>query len=234
MGSLNYFSHPHHVALMDRSHTFQSLRHRSDDPHNRHESGHSHKGLLAPHFDVFGTETAYFLNGEIPGVADKTQISIAWLASETLVVRGWMKPIDNEAEWSAGPLADSTLPVAQEKSSSEEPVMIGRPLAGPGDTQQTNGRDTNGRDTNGHDTNGRDTSGHDTNGGDKASNDNDVKKELKCWLHERTTGEFERSFTFPTEVNSDGVRARLENGILKMMVPKIAETVGDTKWIPID
>jgi HSP20 family molecular chaperone IbpA len=153
------------------------------------------------------------LNGEIPGVADKKQISIAWLASQTLVVRGWMKPVDNEAEWNLGSPTDGILPITKDVSSKKSMTFAStRPIAGRG-MQQTNGQELN---------------------GDKASSDDHVDRGPKCWLRERTGGEFERSFTFPTEVNPDGVRARLENGVLKMMVPRIAGVVEGTKWIPIE
>jgi HSP20 family protein len=44
--------------------------------------------------------------------------------------------------------------------------------------------------------------------------------EFEQLLHERHVGQFERSFTFPTKVESSGMRAQLENGLLKIMVPK--------------
>ena len=66
---------------MDHPHTFQSFRHHLEDPYYCHEShdGHSHRGLVAPKFDVYGNETSYLLNGELPGVADKKEIQIQWI-----------------------------------------------------------------------------------------------------------------------------------------------------------
>ena len=40
---------------------------------------------------------------------------------------------------------------------------------------------------------------------------------------ERFYGKFYRSFTFPTTVNSDGISATFDNGILKVSVPKAEE-----------
>jgi HSP20 family protein len=34
-------------------------------------------------------------------------------------------------------------------------------------------------------------------------------------------GSFSRSFAFPVPVKSEGVQAKLENGVLKVVVPKI-------------
>ncbi|KAL2218353.1 30 kDa heat shock protein [Thermoascus aurantiacus ATCC 26904] len=42
----------------------------------------------------------------------------------------------------------------------------------------------------------------------------------KYWVSERSVGEFHRSFTFPTRVDQDHVRASLKDGILSVVVPK--------------
>jgi HSP20 family protein len=49
-------------------------------------------------------------------------------------------------------------------------------------------------------------------------------KERSCRRMERFYGRFFRSFTLPTTVNPDGIRAKFENGILTVTVPK-AEAV---------
>ncbi|KAI5810253.1 small heat shock protein [Peziza echinospora] len=43
---------------------------------------------------------------------------------------------------------------------------------------------------------------------------------VKYWVSERTVGSFQRSFSFPGEINQDGVKASLDNGIVKITVPK--------------
>ena len=42
----------------------------------------------------------------------------------------------------------------------------------------------------------------------------------KYWVSERSVGEFHRSFSFPTRVDQDAVKASLKNGILSVVVPK--------------
>lgn len=44
----------------------------------------------------------------------------------------------------------------------------------------------------------------------------------KYWASERSIGTFQRTFTFPTRVNQDGVKATFKNGILSVFVPKQA------------
>jgi HSP20 family molecular chaperone IbpA len=52
------------------------------------------------------------------------------------------------------------------------------------------------------------------------------------WASERSIGEFQRTFTFPTRVDQDTVRASLKNGILHVVVPK--EAAPKTKKIRIE
>ncbi|KAL2795818.1 HSP20-like chaperone [Aspergillus keveii] len=42
----------------------------------------------------------------------------------------------------------------------------------------------------------------------------------KFWATERSVGEFHRTFTFPTRVDQDSVKASLTNGILSVVLPK--------------
>lgn len=42
------------------------------------------------------------------------------------------------------------------------------------------------------------------------------------WVTERSHGEFHRSFSFPTRVDQDNVKASLSNGILSIVAPKAA------------
>ncbi|KAF7589557.1 hypothetical protein BBP40_004181 [Aspergillus hancockii] len=44
----------------------------------------------------------------------------------------------------------------------------------------------------------------------------------RFWVSERSIGEFHRSFTFPSRVDQDSVKASLKNGILSLVVPKAA------------
>ncbi|KAI5815712.1 HSP20-like chaperone [Pyronema omphalodes] len=48
----------------------------------------------------------------------------------------------------------------------------------------------------------------------------------KYWVSERSVGEFSRSFSFPGHVDIDQVKASLEHGILKIVVPKMEKKTG--------
>jgi len=51
------------------------------------------------------------------------------------------------------------------------------------------------------------------------------KEESKYWLSERSYGEFARTFSFPSKIDADHVKASLNNGILSIIVPKAAAPV---------
>ncbi|KAI6381333.1 hypothetical protein MCOR25_001265 [Pyricularia grisea] len=71
---------------------------------------------------------------------------------------------------------------------------------------------------------------------DKKSDDNkdkqvDKSKEgqqhkVKYWVSERSFGEFSRSFNFPTRIDAGGVVAKLDNGVLNIVVPKMTKPQG--------
>ncbi|CRG82872.1 hypothetical protein PISL3812_00218 [Talaromyces islandicus] len=44
--------------------------------------------------------------------------------------------------------------------------------------------------------------------------------QYKFWVSERSFGEFHRSFSFPTRVDQDAVKATFKNGILSVVIPK--------------
>jgi len=60
------------------------------------------------------------------------------------------------------------------------------------------------------------------------NNVRDEGGEDKVWVAERRVGEFRRDFTFPGSIDIEAVRATLEYGILRIVVPKAVE-VGPRK-----
>lgn len=66
------------------------------DPYYEIDGGSSHRGLGIPRFNVTETETAYILDGEFPGVVEKSKISVEWLQNQVLIIRGTISPADTE------------------------------------------------------------------------------------------------------------------------------------------
>jgi len=59
------------------------------------------------------------------------------------------------------------------------------------------------------------------------------KRGLKVWMNERHKGHLQKSFSFPCDVDTEHMRAKLTNGLLKMIVPKqktrVVESAGRVK-----
>ncbi|KAJ5950139.1 HSP20-like chaperone [Penicillium vulpinum] len=51
----------------------------------------------------------------------------------------------------------------------------------------------------------------------------------RFWASERSVGEFQRVFSFPTPVDQHNVKASLKNGILSIKVPKASATAASKK-----
>jgi len=88
-------------------------------------------------------------------------------------------------------------------------------LVGNGDEQQASTIAEKGEE---HTTMRKDSSGN----GEEYHDEDKTRpaSDNKYWLQERTVGEFARIFSFPSRIDQDGVSARLNNGILSVVVPK--------------
>ncbi|KAL4980971.1 30 kDa heat shock protein [Aspergillus desertorum] len=62
--------------------------------------------------------------------------------------------------------------------------------------------------------------------GDKQISTKKAANKPRYWVSERSVGEFQRTFTFPTRVNQDDVKASLKDGILSVLIPKAVAPSG--------
>lgn len=79
--------------------TLQSLFHSFEDridPYYEIDGSRSHKELGSPRFNVVETDTAFLLDGEVPGVAEKSQIAVEWFQNQVLIIKGVVQPADTE------------------------------------------------------------------------------------------------------------------------------------------
>ncbi|RPB05502.1 HSP20-like chaperone [Choiromyces venosus 120613-1] len=148
--------------------------------------GPSRRITFSPNFDVCETESSYILEGELPGLHDKSKLNIEFTDPQTLFIKGRLdKSHENHPESHKARVEDVS-DERQDKEGSKEVEAKGK------------------------------------------STDIEAKKESKpkLWISERTSGEFQRSFTFPINIDQEGVKASLEHGILRILVPKSHQPVG--------
>lgn len=179
---------------------------------------------FTPSFDVREASNGYYLDGELPGV-DQSNIEIEFSDPQTLIVKGRTERNYQQTQ---------TQSQDQEQEHTEEQTSSPSPSASPRQHQATVEDDSDEADAD---------SDFAINTDDDTSSQQLKQKpyaeptkqqtqtqtqtqtpqpEFHFWASERSIGEFQRTFTFPTRVDQDGVRANLKNGILSVYVPKDA------------
>lgn len=152
-----------------------------------------------PRFDLREVNNSYELHGELPGIAQK-DLSIEWVDEKTLSISGRTEQHveQTNANMTDAEAAQDSSSAAASETSSKQPTV------------------------------------EDDNAGEGSSSavaktateiDQTVAQrppEGKYWISERSVGKFQRSFSFPSRVNHDEVKASLKNGILSIVVPKAA------------
>ncbi|KAK0656025.1 heat shock protein 30 [Cercophora newfieldiana] len=149
--------------------------------------------VFSPKFDIRETETAYELYGELPGI-NREQVSIEFTDPQTIVIRGRV-----ERSYSSG--TPSTSGAITEKGESHHaPHKV---TVEDEDSEKAKEQD-------------------ETQVVKKSAQAHLAKPapNEKYWVSERSVGEFLRTFSFPTRVDQDAVKAGLEQGVLSIVVPK--------------
>jgi HSP20 family protein len=205
-------------------------------------------GLNYPRFNIYETPNSYMLAGEFPGVSEKNELIVEWLANNILIVRGTvldceMERTIDETEAAIGVNAvrvNMYSPLRKHHKSKPQMLMY-----------ETDNSTAELRNSNGYQQISK--SQPSTNfstpiqSSDSSSNlsqrsQSGVNEQLQNvhydkklpgaleeepkWiyprkiLHERQTGEFQRIFTFPTEVEPNLIKATLKDGLLRIAVPK--------------
>lgn len=163
---------------------------------------------FAPKFDVREHKDSYVLDGELPGI-DQNNIEIEFTDPHTLIVKGRA-----EREYQSGtPPATATRGAIEGASGGSsnkfQPRVEEEGAASAASTSQEQHQKKRKHGAGGQ-----------------------AQEETKYWISERSVGEFQRSFNFPTRVDQDGVRASLKKGVLNITVPKA--TAPTTKRITIE
>lgn len=147
-----------------------------------------------PKFDVREHKETYELQGELPGINQK-DVSIEFVDPHTLVIKGRVEREYHEGNDSTqGRITDADQSSSYHKASVEE--------EGASSESKQEG------------------SGSDNTQVAQTDQQNANQAKPRYWVTERSVGEFHRSFTFPSRVDQDAVKASMKNGILNIVVPK--------------
>jgi HSP20 family molecular chaperone IbpA len=152
---------------------------------------------FSPRFDIKETKDAFELHGELPGI-ERKNVEITWTDSQTISIKGRTETFRQEGNPPAGFIEGESEQGKIEGAKSHQPTV----------EDESNQESTqNGTSTQVTQQGEQQNPGH------------------RYWLTERSVGEFARSFSFPSRVDQDKVKASMKNGILEIVVPKAAAPV---------
>ncbi|KAL2855367.1 30 kDa heat shock protein [Aspergillus pseudoustus] len=181
-------------AASDFSPLFRLLDDYDNHRSTRGQGHHTSVRSFAPRFDVRESSDAYHLDGELPGIAQK-DIDIEFTDPQTLIVKG-----RSEREYHSSNVDPDNNNNNSSSSSSSATAAGKQPQV-------------------------EDAAEGAAEGAVVKSGEKQVSKSVekpRYWVSERSVGEFQRTFSFPTRVDQDAVRASLKDGILSLVVPKAA------------
>lgn len=246
-------SHPFHITISDPSTSslaFQTLLHYSledpffqrpapethegNDEHKvgnaliRHHVHHLHSKTVTPFFDVHESKTAYFLEGEFPGISDKNAIVIEKVGPRTLAIETELSKLSLHDEWRGEARAglfkqfeDINQTPAQAEDTTSQEMTDGRvkePEPTPVTLEEEVPAESDGKE--------QEIEAGDTLRTPSWIQMDDTKFQqegVRTLVLERHVGLLGRSFTFPKAVDFDGLKAKLHAGLLRIMVPKAEE-----------
>jgi HSP20 family molecular chaperone IbpA len=165
-----------------------------------------------PRFDVKENRDNYELQGELPGIEQK-DLTLEFTDANTLSIRGRTETFREEG---TRPAAFGAIEGhGDQKKITEADKMETESTTSSGYHKATV------EDESGNATTANADNQVATNGGESQEVAQQSKSDSpKYWVSERSVGSFARSFSFPTRVDQDAVKASLKNGILSIVVPK--------------
>jgi len=158
-------------------------------------AGTSTLRAFQPKFDVRELNDSYELHGELPGI-DQKDVNVEWSDGNTLTISGRTEHRSERGQ--RADLAGAIEPADQGRQASVEDATEG--------DQAKEGK----------------SAAVTTTADAKKEVGRPAENEPRYWVSERSVGEFHRSFSFPTRVDQEAVKASLRNGILSIVVPKAA------------
>ncbi|EKG18180.1 Heat shock protein Hsp20 [Macrophomina phaseolina MS6] len=190
---------------------------------------------LAPDFDVRETASAFYLEGELPGVRDRDAVRLDWIDRRTLSVEATIERVDLEVEW--GLLRPIRVemkksPPSSEASSISSTISCASSMSSSASSASSGVSEHGGED--GMLVDEEKQRDEDAGSGKGSIEAQPSKPEVREWLSERRVGHYQRTFTFPTDVDASAIRARLGQGLLRVLVPKVVRAGARAKQVDIE
>jgi HSP20 family molecular chaperone IbpA len=201
------------MTLAESNPSLRSLLYSIEDPNYNKYSHHYDGHVFPPSFDVRESDSAFFLEGDFPGVGRKEDITIEKLGPRTLIVESKVTRFNINAEWGQSASAPPGK-IQSAKAEQQQPHVRSNPgMAGERNEEGTERQKISSAEQK-----------------EEKGNEGD----LRVRLAERHVGYLQRSFAFPCAVEIEALKARLRCGLLVIMIPKMKEGKSDSKRINIE
>ena len=169
---------------------------------------------FAPRFDVRELKGAFELQGELPGVRQE-DLDVEFADENTLVIRGrtqeeFTTTVEDKAAESPATLTEGQ---AVDENTSRQPTVEDEYVDAGAESEGVATPATTVAATEPTEVEKPITA-------EEKSTTMEQEK-YRYWVSERTTGQFERRFKFPGQVDQEAVKASLKHGILSVVVPKV-------------
>jgi len=163
---------------------------------------------FTPSFDVKETKDSYILDGELPGIADKSNLDIQFVDPQTLVIKGRIERSSSSGNDQADAATTNTNSAATPADTpNEKPRKPTVEDEADAETSSVNSEKNTETTV-------------EKSGSNTVAQNNNNNNGHRYWVQERMVGEFQRSFSFPHNIDQDAVKASLKDGILSVVVPK--------------
>ena len=205
--------------------------------------------LNEPDVDIRETKAAYYIDVELPGVSDRSSIAITWVSRHSFVVEGLVARLEVEPppkkttskkpetinEWGDlsrkqgdSDLGHSSANVANHSHDWKKGPTTATPAPAPAEPAMANGNNANAANGDGATINGT----------AKPAVGQQQQPKPQPWhdvvvVNERRIGAYSRVFYLPCIVVHKQLRAKLQDGLLSIMVPKSEEELEGLDWMPI-
>ncbi|KAH7397572.1 HSP20-like chaperone [Cadophora sp. MPI-SDFR-AT-0126] len=191
------------------------------DEFDRHFSRrHRFMNCFIPRFDLEEDDHNYYLYGDIPG-ATVSEITVEANDDHTLVVYGKTgrpgpERVARGGEGMSNPIPNPNLEGQVPHVEDQQQQQEQQETFAPPPTQSAPAHAHHSR----HLTSPFSLSPPSSSSPHQSSNPQITPNGHKILLSERLTGEFHRTFAFPSAVDEKSVKASMENGVLSLVVPK--------------
>jgi len=177
-----------------------------------HNRGPSNTRAFTPNFDVLETKDAYILEGELAGLSDKRAVDIEFTDHQTLLVKGKIEKASPTT--SAAPSEAKQITPVEHHEEQPRPKTPPKPTVEDDIDEDDDGKSTILTPTS------TIVSHPEEKKQEQQPQPQKKKDQTRYWVSERTIGSFQRTFSFPGLIDQEKVTAKLENGILTIVVPK--------------